>query len=198
MELFSFLFPYKMIKLIELRPKKKKEGVILWLLFYGRCCQRWHPAFSRLRHACPLTFLWTAVPGFHTGKALCHTALSNVTSNSSLLALKTWIPSGFLAPQTVEALCVSLRYEDTEATAFTARNAFSTTYVPLSRCFSTLFGERKLQNIWGIWDLQVMVHRGNWATFRSFPGLRETYGGRVFSCKIRILDCIIEVKGQSI
>lgn len=28
MELFSFLFPYKMIKLIELRPKKKKKRAL--------------------------------------------------------------------------------------------------------------------------------------------------------------------------
>lgn len=46
------------------------------------------------RHPCPLTFLWTAVPRLYTGKALCHTALTDVTCKSSWLASKTWIPSG--------------------------------------------------------------------------------------------------------
>lgn len=80
----------KKIKLIELRWKKELCSLSR---LYGQPCWGWPCAFSRPRQPRPLTFLRTAVPGFHTGKALCHTALSDVTSKSSSLALKTWIPS---------------------------------------------------------------------------------------------------------
>lgn len=71
---------------------KTKKRVPLSNSSLGPALLRTPRAFSP-RQPRPLAALGAAVPGFHTGKALCRAVLSDVTSKSSSLALKTWIPS---------------------------------------------------------------------------------------------------------
>lgn len=97
---------------------------------------------------------------------------------------------GFLAPQTAEALCVSLRHEATEATVPSGWNGFSITRVSLSCCFSTPFSEGKLQNIWGIQDSKCMLNRGTHASFRVFLCLRRHMAVVFSNVNIRTLGYI--------
>lgn len=143
----------------------------------------------------PLTFYWAAVPGLHTGKALCHIVFSDITSKSSSLAWKTWIPAGFLAPQTADALCVSWRHEATAAMESSGWNAFSTTCVPLDSASLLLLVKGDFKRLGCMrftmhcWTEEIMRPlEVSWC-------LRRCARVRVSNVNIRTFDCICWSKG---
>lgn len=170
------IFIKKNIKLVELRQKRELYSLTpsLWPALPGMA-----PCLLASPAARPLTFLWTAVPGSHTQKALCHTALSNFTWRSSLLALNTWIPDGVPGtPDSGSPVC------ELEARSHRGKGTLWLKCIFSNLCATELLllyspREREPSKCLGIWDSQCMLTRGNYASLRHFPGLQEAFGGRV-------------------